>query len=379
MRKHWIDNLRWSTVIIVLIYHVFYFYNANGVIGGIGGFQEKQLQDSIMPLIYPWIMMLLFVVAGMCSKFALENCTHKEFIKVRTRKLLVPATIGLLVFQWMTGYFNIQVAGISQGIADKIQTIPAEARYIACAISGTGPLWFIQDLWIFSLLLVLIKIIGGDNLHSAFGKFINHKVNNTVGTLIIVFGGYLLIFGATQTNISYPDPNSGEGLWNLYRPVEYLIAFLIGYFVFSHDKTIELVKHICLPMLAISIVCGTIFAIITYGQNDTDPIILKNWFTNIFAWTTILATIGCFAKWFDKTSRFTSYMAKSSFGIYVMHYLVVASLGYMLKIYTELQPFAIYILLLSAVLTIPPALNEIISRIPFVRWCVLGIKKSKRK
>lgn len=26
MRKHWIDNLRWATVLLVLLYHVVYFY-----------------------------------------------------------------------------------------------------------------------------------------------------------------------------------------------------------------------------------------------------------------------------------------------------------------------------------------------------------------
>ena len=38
MRKHWLDNLRWVTVLLVLLYHVFYFYNNKGVFGGIGGF-----------------------------------------------------------------------------------------------------------------------------------------------------------------------------------------------------------------------------------------------------------------------------------------------------------------------------------------------------
>ena len=37
-RKHWMDNLRWVTVLLVLFYHVIYFYNNKGVFGGIGGF-----------------------------------------------------------------------------------------------------------------------------------------------------------------------------------------------------------------------------------------------------------------------------------------------------------------------------------------------------
>ena len=49
MRKHWIDNLRWVTVLLVLLYHVIYFYNSKGVVGGIGGFGEgPQYQDIVM-------------------------------------------------------------------------------------------------------------------------------------------------------------------------------------------------------------------------------------------------------------------------------------------------------------------------------------------
>ena len=49
MRKHWLDNLRWVTVLLVLFYHVVYFYNNKGVFGGIGGFGDgPQYQDVVM-------------------------------------------------------------------------------------------------------------------------------------------------------------------------------------------------------------------------------------------------------------------------------------------------------------------------------------------
>ena len=52
MRKHWIDNLRWVTVLLVLLYHVIYFYNNKGVFGGVGGFGDgPQYQDVLMYLI----------------------------------------------------------------------------------------------------------------------------------------------------------------------------------------------------------------------------------------------------------------------------------------------------------------------------------------
>ena len=157
MRQHWIDNLRWVTVLLVLFYHVIYFYNNKGVFGGIGGFGEwpqcKQYQDVVMYILYPWFMPVLFLLAGISARYALAKYPAKEWFKARTRKLLVPSTIGLFVFHWMVGYFNTVVAdraGVFEGI-------PGVVKYVIMAISGIGPLWFIQLLWLLCLVLLLVR------------------------------------------------------------------------------------------------------------------------------------------------------------------------------------------------------------------------------
>jgi hypothetical protein len=51
-------------------------------------------------------------------------------------------------------------------------------------------------------------------------------------------------------------------------------------------------------------------------------------------------------------------------------------IGYMMKMYTELPPVAMYVILTIAVFTLSPALYEVLHRIPFIRWCVFGEKKN---
>jgi peptidoglycan/LPS O-acetylase OafA/YrhL len=369
-RKHFLDNIRWVTVLLVLFYHVIYFYNAKGVFGGIGGFYEDQPWDCIMSMLYPWFMMLLFVVAGISSKYALDKQTNGQFIKSRTRKLLVPATIGLLVFQWMTGYFNTQVAGV-----DVLTAVPQPIKHVLRAFSGIGPLWFIQDLWLFSLVLVLIKVIEKGKLHNAIGKLFQKESMGLTIALVVV--GYLLVWAGAQCSISHPNPESADGLWNLYRPLAYFVPFLLGYFVFSHDAVQERLAKMHLPLLMLALVTGAYFTIVMYGKNDTDPIVLKGWLCNLFAWFAILAMLGCFKAWADKTSPFATYMTRSSYGIYIVHYLVIASFGYMMKTYTNLAPWMMYVILFFAVMLLSPAIYEILRRIPFVRWCVLGVKKTE--
>ena len=368
-RKHFLDNIRWVTVLLVLFYHVIYFYNAKGVFGGVGGFYEDQPWDCIMSMLYPWFMMLLFLVAGISSRYALDKISHKEFIKSRTRKLLVPATIGLFVFQWMVGYFNTHVAG-----EDVLANAPAFIKPFIWAISGIGPLWFIQDLWLFSIVLVLIRIIEKDKLYNRIGRLFQKESMGL--TLCLVVVGYLLIWGGAQCSISHPNPESADGLWNLYRPLAYLVPFLLGYFVFSHDTVQDRIAKMHLPLLICALASGTVFTIMMYGKNDTDPIVLQGWLCNLFAWFAILAMVGCFKAWANKTSPFATYMTKSSYGIYIVHYLVIASLGYMMKYHTSLAPWMMYVILFVAVMLLSPAIYELLKRIPFIRWCVLGIKKN---
>ena len=54
-RRIYLDNIRWITVCIVVIYHVIYMYNGVQPFGVIGPFKEQQLQDAFQYFVYPWI------------------------------------------------------------------------------------------------------------------------------------------------------------------------------------------------------------------------------------------------------------------------------------------------------------------------------------
>ncbi len=368
MRKHWIDNLRWVTVLLVLLYHVVYYYNNKGVFGGIGGFgaypEVPQYQDVVMYVLYPWFMPLLFLLAGISARYALQKHSVRDWFKARTRKLLVPGTIGLFVFHWMVGYFNTVMA-TRQVVFDGV---PAVGRYFIMAFSGTGPLWFIQVLWLLSLVLLLVRRIDGqDRLYGASGKAFSVKY----GLVWVILLGLFFWLGE-KTLIMEPRPQSFDGLWNLYKPLFYLVPFLLGYFVFSHDAVQEKLSKAWIPLMVCAIVSGGILIGTTFGQDNTSPQYLGSPLNCLYGWLMCLAMMGWFKAKFDRTGAFAAYMTRSSYGIYIVHYLVIASLGYMMKIYTQLPPWSMYAILTVAVFTLSPLLYEVIRRIPLMRWCVLG-------
>ena len=359
MRRHWIDNLRWVTVLLVLFYHVIYFYNGKGVFGGIGGFGGPQYQDVVMYILYPWFMPLLFLLAGVSARYSLERRTPREFFRNRTRKLLVPGTLGLFVFHWMVGYFNTVVAA-REGVFDGL---PAVGRYLVMVFSGIGPLWFVQVLWLLCVVLLAVRALDRkDRFWSWCGK---------AGIVWIILLG-VLFWAGEHTLIQHPREGTMDGLYNLYKPLFYLIPFLMGYFVFSHDAVQERVAGAWIPLMACAAVAGIALAVTTFGQDNTTPQYLGSPLNCLYGWLMCLAMMGWFKARFDRTGPVAAYLTKSSYGIYITHYLVVASLGYIMKTYTSLPPVAMYLILAVAVFVLSPALYELLRRIPVVRWCVFG-------
>jgi peptidoglycan/LPS O-acetylase OafA/YrhL len=361
MRRHWIDNLRWVTVLLVLLYHVIYYYNNKGVLGGYGGWGDgPQYQDVVMYVLYPWFMPLLFILAGVSARYALERQSKKEWFGSRTRKLLVPSTIGLFFFGFATGFFNTLAAP-----AADLEGLPLLVKYLIWTISGTGPLWFIQVLWLLSLMLLLVRRFDA--------KDRVWQVCRRVGIVPIVLMGVMFWLGH-KTLVMNPDPASAEGLWNLYKPVFYAIPFLMGYFIFSHDSVQHIVQRVWRPLMACAVVAGVTLVVTTFGQDNTSPQYLCTPLNNLYGYLMCLAMMGWFGCRFNSTGRVAEYMTRSSYGIYIVHYLIVNSLGYALRVATALQPLWVYVILTVAVFTLSPLLYELLRRIPFLSWCIFGEK-----
>lgn len=353
MRKYYLDNIRWITVLIVLVFHVFFLYNMLGAPGGIGGFYDFQPWDAFCTFAYPWFMVLLFVIAGISARYALGRQTPKEFIKSKTDKLLVPSTLGLFIYHFGVGYLNVKIGGV-------MDLIPKAIRYPVCVISGTGPLWFIQMLYVFSLLLVLIRKVGAsEKLWNLGGKC----------NLLILLLLFLPIWGAAQI-LNMP-------MLTMYRFGIYFLAYLLGCFIFSHDEMQALLGKNHILLLALALAAGVVYNWHFFGENYYSDKVLHHFLTNLYLWMMVLAILGCGKVWCNKTSKFAAYMTKSSFGIYVVHYLIVLSVCLGLKRATFLPVAVIYILAILLTLGLSPLMYELLRRIPFIRYITFGIRTKK--
>ena len=382
MRYHYLDNIRWVTVLLVMFFHVFYYFNAYCMGSGIGGFSDYQPQDAVLYLLYPWLMPLLFVVAGMSSYYALQRKSAGDYLCTRTRKLLVPTTLGLLVFQWMAGYFGMQTMNF-RFHADMGAGQPWWVMYIMWAVCGGGGLWFIQLLWLFSLITIVDPLL----LHTSQApSFCREGRGESCGSWIATAG--LLLFGALlylsdQTVMdgenSMQDPAM---LYNVYRPLYYLTAYLFGYFFFVREEVQGLLVRLRWIIIPAALVCGIVLTITTFGQDAYSPAYIRSVGNNLYAWLAILAMFAAFRTWFNRdvsqlstpaAAKICTFFRDASYGLYILQFFVYMSIGYLLRAYTALPAWAMYVLLFLAIFGLTPALYLLISRIPILRYCVLGL------
>lgn len=357
MRRYYLDNVRWMTIVLVVVYHVFYMFNSIATEGVIGPFFEKQYQDGVQYVLYPWFMILLFIIAGMCSRYYLEKHTVKEFMRSRTRKLLVPSTIGLLVIGWVQGYISMAISNAFETIQD---TVPGVVLFLIMVLSGTGVLWFIQLLWFFSMLLAIIRKFEKGKLYELSSRM------NIVGLVLLVIPVFLsgLILNTPVIVV--------------YRFGIYGFTFFLGYFVFAHDTVIDKLSKCSIPLITSAIILAAIYVVMHYGDNYAVMPTVNCIPAVAYAWAACLAILGSAKRWGNRMSKSAAAMSKRSFGLYVFHYLPLSATAYILHKYTSLSAIPSYLLVAFAAFLGSFVLYEVISRIPLIRWCVLGIKKERK-
>lgn len=356
MRRKYLDNIRWVTILIVIIYHVIYMFNGVTTYGVLGPFSEDQPQDIFLYIVYPWFMFLLFVVSGMAARFELDHKGESGFIRNRTRKYLVPSTIGLFVFWWILGYYNMRIGGAFESMG----TVPKPVLYLIMCISGIGPLWYIQMLWLFSLILIWIRKIEKDRVYNLAAK---------TNVFIIVLLG-IAVYGAAQV-LNTP-------IVVVYRFGIYGLGFLLGYFIFSHEEVMEKLEKYWMLFGLLALAFCILFLVFNLGKPYPEHEVLDTFLCNMYAWFGTLGLLAFMKKWGDFHNGFSDWMCRKSWGLYVFHYLGIAISSWYIKMYLPQIPvFFVYLLVLVSGIAGALLLYEIISRIPVLRWCVLGIKHNK--
>ena len=356
MRRPELDTLRTGTVLLVVAYHTIYMYNGIIPAGTAGPLAPAQIQDTLLYLLYPWFMALLFLISGICARCSLEVRTPGTFFRERTRKLLVPSTLGVLLFYWIQGIVSMSLSDAFRYLPDHL---PVPVLYGILCLSGIGVLWFLQLLWLFSAILALWKL-----LSSHFRSLAPRPVPVSLPGLLLLV---LPVWGSGQI-LNTP-------VVIVYRFGLYGFLFALGYGLLWRREISELLSQWSLPLTVLSAALSLAYVVRYYGENYTAGMALKGPLASAFLWCTCLALLGLATRYGSRTGPILAWLNSRSWGIYLFHYLPISLCGLLLPRRTGLPPAAILLVTFLSGLTGSLLLFQMARSIPLLRFAVLGIPK----
>ncbi|MDP3395559.1 MAG: acyltransferase family protein [Methanoregula sp.] len=364
VRLHYIDNLRWMCILLLFPVHAATIFCA----GWYGYYVSSDYSSAAAHCFYvsvlTWIMPLLFCVAGMSTKFALQKRTSRVYLKERITKLLVPFLAGMVLICPIIAYYAMKFHtgytgsffGAFVHFFSSIQNI--DARKGIYGDFSVEHLWFIIFLFIISIAALGVILLGQKQKRLHFNL---KNVNILVMGLLFIPVWLLNLVGFRVAEYSF---------------LSFFVMFLIGYYLLAMDSVqVQLEKFWAVLLTA--------WIILTIGGIWIWGIILGHseilWGNSaifvLTGWIGVLALMGAGRHLFNFTNNFATYMGAAAYPVYIIHQAILVAIAYyvvMLTIPPALQFAAIVIV--SFLLTF--ACYEIIRRIPFVR-ALFGIASPK--
>ena len=304
-RKHYIDNLRNLTILLLFPVHTFMIWNdfASGFYIWQG---ESKILSTLIVLVNPWFMPILFVLAGMSARYALEKRSNKEFIMQRINKLLIPFVSGMiLLVPFQTLYARKYFEGYSGSLLDNWKYFFTHLTDFS-GYDGAftpGHLWFILFLFLISMLaLILFRYVPYEKLVSGVEKI------PTVGILSLFVAVWLMYY---------------LGNFGGFSIGKCLMLYLLGYYVLSNDLVIEKLEKNIKWLGSLCVIATMVSATVYYKFSY-----YGDCWVNFVSWLSILVLLVIGKRFLNTKTGFTEYFNKASYPIYILHQSILVVLAY---------------------------------------------------
>ena len=353
MRRHYIDNLRSLVILILIPYHAAMAWNSWGEPNYMM-FGENRILSSLIVFFSPFLMPLLFVLAGMSTGYALGKRTAGQYILERVKRLIVPLLFGTLAFMPVMTYladrFNCSYEG---SFLSHYKVFFTKFTDLTGADGGFsfGQFWFLLYLFVISLICLGIIMLQK--------KLSSKTVPDIPLWLIVLLGVPVpLISGLLEVN--------GKSI------VLYTYIFLIGYYVLSNDKAVEKISKFRFVFLVLGL-SFDILNIWLFLWSGTSYEILNSVTNDMTTWFMTLALIGLGKAYLDKSGKLSSYLSARSFAFFSLHYICLVVMQYLMSGVLGSNTVLLYTVPVPAAYVLTFLIAEVFVRFPVLSF-LTGVK-----
>jgi surface polysaccharide O-acyltransferase-like enzyme len=310
-----------------------------------------------------WHMPLLFLLAGASTYFALKRRTIGQYVGERSLRLGIPLLFGVLVLvppqtwygaQTNAGYTSSFVEYYTSGAAFTTANLLGRGDYYG----GLSPahLWFIWFLWMISIAVVPLLLIGRTQRGAVVLDRVARAWSKPIWWLVVLF---LILVTESMPEIS--------GL-NIFYFAWY---FTLGYVLIRGEWFVTSVERhrVWTLALGLALTVGTI-VFNAFGEALPDPSLERAAWTYLElagGWLIIVGLLGWGRRLLDRPSPALSYLAESSYPVYILHQTVIVAIGfYLVKVAP--WPALSWPLLIASSVLVSFALYEGVRRVRPLRF-----------
>jgi peptidoglycan/LPS O-acetylase OafA/YrhL len=360
-RMYFADHLRAALVILVVLHHVASVYAAN-----VPWFYYIDPQYSnmlavlvlmaFMLLNQGWFMGALYLLAGQFTPGSFDRKGSGAFLKNRLIRLGIPLIIYFFLIS------PISLTGLYVEPAPRI-TAPltwASFSQLYPDFISMGPTWFLALLLIFSFGYAAWRGLTRKRKPSSVGEY---PPPSYLGIVIFILGLALVSY---LVRIFIPIGREVLGFPTLAYLPQYLSLFIVGAIAYRQDwfRTIPgsmgvvgFVTALVVTVTLFSFVYLGFLKAIDTGVQQIPQFGYGTWRSAVYAlWDSTfavgmcLAAITFFRRFFDKKSRFGSFLAQQSYAVYIIHIPIIVIITYMMR---EIGVGGLPKFLLASIIIIP--------------------------
>lgn len=328
-RLFFIDHLRASLVILVILHHLAVVYGE----GMSFYYVEPPNKDTLTYLVLlvfvlcnqAWFMGAFFLLAGYFTPGSYDRKGPGSFLKDRLIRLGIPLIIWIFVLN------PISCIGLYLEPSPRI-TDPFTWQVYPYLL-GIGPLWFIALLLIFSFGYLAWRTLAK--------KRVSSSVRDTSQPSYIAIGMFIFVLALTSYLIRVVIPLGTPvfGFPSLAYLPQYISFFILGAVAYRRNWFQTLPNSMGIVGFVLAVVaCILLFPVAFFAGLEGQFLGNGHWQSAVYVlWDSItvvgmcLGLIMLFRRFFNREGTFGKFLSQQSYTVYIIHSPIIVFLAFALK------------------------------------------------
>jgi glucans biosynthesis protein C len=322
-RLAFIDNIRWTMIVLVLSMHACDTYSPFGnwyyADRQKTGFGTAIFFGVYQSFLQAFFMAVLFFIAGYFSAAAYDRKGFSRFLRDRFFRLGLPTLLYMLVIGPLTQYFLSWTWG-DGGFGHQWLLHLKDGEWL----SETGPMWFCAALLIFAIVYALVRLTGWKAIRIELAGDRRGAIAVAAFIAVMAASTFLVRVGVSG-NASVLNVHPGDF-------PQYVLMFTAGVFGYRGNWITEFPARISLRWgsLALALSVPLFAALIVFGgglQGETAQ--YAGGFNPVSAgkclWEALvcvgmgLLMLAIYRRYFDEQGPVARWLSDNAFGVYLIH------------------------------------------------------------